>query len=171
MIVSLTVAMGLSIAAPMAPLTPFVGHWKGTCRLDPAYEGTSSFPAELIVTMDASDPNKLGWTIVYDMGVRETRPYEIVAVSPADAHYAIDEKNGLMLDAYVRNNTLRATFAIGEAFIASSYQILPDGSLQMSLPQFEARGVRQTCLTGNESTCTNAFGLMRDQLCLLTREP
>src|SRR5262245_28004945 len=131
-----TASLVIKPAASIEDLKPFHGSWRGTCAITPEHEGVSSFGAELIVEPGKRD-DRLSWTIVYHLRGTETRAYELIAVDAAKGHYVVDEKNGLMLDAYFAGGVLYSTFAIGEGVIAASYQVLSDGSMLMSLPQFE----------------------------------
>lgn len=170
MLATLIVTAGLVIkpAASMDDLKPFHGAWRGTCAISPEHQGITSFGAELIVQPGEAD-DRLSWTIVYRLRETQTRAYELIAVDASKGHYVIDEKNGLMLDSYLAGGVLYSTFAIGQGVITASYQVLADGSMLMSLPQFDAQGVRQTCLSDDRSTCTNALGLISTQRCVLRR--
>ena len=59
-------------------------------------------------------PDAHEWTIVYSgMGdIVDRRPYTLVVLDAANGHYAIDEHNGLVLEARLLGDTLTTWFAV-----------------------------------------------------------
>lgn len=148
----------------------FYGHWTGQCRLAPDYQGVSQFPMSLTVDT-GSKPGHHQWRIVYETSgalAGTVRDYELVTVDAAKGHYAVDEKNGLMLDAYLADDVLHAPFLIGNAMIVATYTLAGD-TLVATMPSFARPPARRTCLTEDPSTCTDTFDIQQIQSCRLTR--
>jgi len=161
-------AGALAGAAGAAPPEDWIGHWTGTCRLAPPHEGLESFPASLTVA-PGSTAGALRWRLSYETGQRDVRDYELVPVDAAKGHYAIDEKNGLLLDAVLSDGVLYAPFAIADRMIVATYFVGPDGAMIANMPAFAREPARTTCLTGAPETCAASFMLVQTQHCRLTR--
>lgn len=161
-------AGALAGAAGAAPPEDWIGHWTGTCRLAPPYQGLETFGATLTVA-PGSAPGSYSWRVTYDNGRHDVRAYELTPVDAAKGHYVIDEKNGLLLDAVISDGVLYAPFTIGEQLIVATYAVGADGAMAMNLPAFGREPARKTCLTDAPETCAASFVLAQSQHCRLTR--
>lgn len=92
--------------------TAWIGEWAG--KLDIVYSnGTkTSVPMQLLIKpTDSTD--RWNWTIVYGEGdKRQDRKYQLLAKNSAKGWYQIDEKNGILLDAFFAQNTLVSMFEV-----------------------------------------------------------
>lgn len=67
---------------------------------------------ELIVGRTA-DPTRFAWTIVYDGEAgRQVRAYELLTRDASEGRYAIDEHNGIVLEARYLEGSLYSWFSI-----------------------------------------------------------
>lgn len=98
----------------------WTGRWYGTVtsaglgRIDP-------FEMELhIEPIEGGD--SYTWTIVYVLpDQRQERKYELLTVDAGAGHYRIDEKNSIIIDAYLASNALHTQFSVGSAMITIRY--------------------------------------------------
>jgi hypothetical protein len=89
----------------------WVGHWKGeaTTGVDGRMQ---KFSMELVIApTEAAD--RYRWTIIYDGAAgRQERPYVLVVKDAAKGLYAIDEANGIVLDARLIDGALYSHFLV-----------------------------------------------------------
>ena len=85
--------------APIPLPTAWHGTWRGPCTATfLAGRPPVNFTMQLRVE-PADQPDRLTWEITYDADAgKQVRPYELVAVDSAAGRYAIDEKNGIVID-------------------------------------------------------------------------
>lgn len=158
-------------AAAADPLAEWAGFWQGHCTLSPAYQGVSRLEASLTVEPGAS--GRYAWRLVYEANgpmARSVRNYELVPVDAARGHYVLDEKNGLLLDAFLAARALHFYFAIGGTRIPALYVmqdvLLTGREIVASLPAFAQSPVRNSCAG---SQCADSYRLNATQICRLQR--
>jgi len=158
-------------AAETDPLAPWAGTWRGRCELIPPYQGSSGL--ETLLTIAPGADGSYTWRLVYEASgsvPRQVRDYELVPVDAVKGHYVLDEKNGLKLDTFVVGRAIYSYFMISGNRIPSHDELLSEDEMLMSLPMFEEAPVRNTCLTGKPSVCTDSFRLKTAQSCRLRRQ-
>ena len=132
---------------PEKPVFPasWVGTWSGRCDLVRGGKTVSDFAMELHVA-----PTKDGaytWTIIYGEGEkRQVRPYELMPAEGRADHWRIDEKNGIVLDAFLENDRLRNRFGVMGNLIEATYARDGD-ALTVTLTTF---GMKPMATTGGE---------------------
>lgn len=155
-------------AAGAAAPADWAGDWFGACTVTPAYQGIESFRAKLNIGPQSAE-GRLRWKITYELAQRDVRDYQLVPVDAAKGHYAVDEKNGLLLDAFLADGVLYMPFTIGGTLITATYSVGADGVMVMNLPSFGSTPVRTTCLTREKQTCAQSFALTGTQHCRLEK--
>lgn len=88
------------------------GIWKGELQIMNVKGVQMQLPMELhILPIDSS---KWTWKIVYAPKdkPRDERNYELIVKDKAKGHYAVDEKDGIILDAFYINGNLYSEFAV-----------------------------------------------------------
>jgi hypothetical protein len=79
----------------------------------------------------AETPDRLTWEITYESdaggpAAKQVRPYELLAVDAAAGRFAIDEKNGIVIDAGLAGGrTLSSHFEVQNVMITASYRLEP----------------------------------------------
>lgn len=149
----------------------WVGAWKGSCQLNPEFNGTKEFGASLTIKKN-SKKDRFQWKLIYEGSgslPRQVRNYEMVPVDKAKGHYYVDEKNGLLLDSFLDGKFLYSPFVINGNLIHATYILISDKQMILDMPMFDATPIRTTCLTGNANLCANSFGLKSSQRCTLSR--
>lgn len=126
--------------APAFPAT-WAGVWKGPCQLIRGGKTAMDFPMELHIAALDGGPGYT-WKIVYGAGAkRQVRPYELLPVEGDALHWRIDEKNGIVLDAWFENDRLHNRFGIGEVIIEATYRREGD-ALHVELTTFGSTASR-----------------------------
>lgn len=102
-------------------LAAWLGTWKGMLQVNSANGKNMNFPMTLnIQPTDTS--NRYSWTIVYGEGSSmQIRPYELL--DKGNDRYIIDEKNSIVLDAYMLGNTLVTRFEVKGSLLMITYQL------------------------------------------------
>jgi hypothetical protein len=114
--------------AARAPEFPaaWQGVWKGTCTATRPDGKHHAFAMELHVQPTAI-PDRMHWVLVYGTGDRrQIREYELVTVDPLRGHFRIDEKNSIVIDAYLVDHTLHSHYAVEQALITVRYTLRDD---------------------------------------------
>ena len=108
------------------------------------------------------------WTIVYEGGgKRQVRPYEIHPVDAKTGHYRVDEKNSIVLDAYLVGPALHSRFEVGTSVIDVRYA-MRDGAIDVVLTTY---GKAPVSTTGGEGRVSpvHAYPLLAVQTATLRR--
>lgn len=106
-------APGAPTPSPDAPTFPtsWIGHWKGDATAGLG-DKLQKFTMELIIA-PTPDPTRHDWTLIYDGAAgRQERRYTLITQDAAAGAYAIDENNGIILDATLMHNVLHCHFEI-----------------------------------------------------------
>jgi pimeloyl-ACP methyl ester carboxylesterase len=100
----------------------WLGSWEGEARTTAA-AGSQPFTMKLDVAR-TDDPARFTWTITYDGSQgRSVRPYTLVVRDAVRADYAIDEGNGIVLDAAFLDNAIYSHFLVSGARITSRIRL------------------------------------------------
>jgi len=125
-------------AAPAAFPDSFVGSWKGELEV-------STMPKPIGMTLDVArvpGTPRYTWTIRYEG--QPARPYELVPVDPARGQWAIDEKNGIVLDSFVAGGKLLSQFDVAANRVTSRYELTPNGDLELEMSMFSRQPLAST---------------------------
>ena len=100
----------------------WVGNYKGELFI----YGVDSVKMKVYMELNISSTKKdsvYNWTIIYDLkGKKDIRAYELIVVNREKGLYRIDEKNSIVIEAYLRNNrVLTSFFKVSESFIIATY--------------------------------------------------
>lgn len=161
MIFALLASVALAAFPDSFPAT-WVGRWEGRCKI----------PTTLVMGLriaPIAGTTKHTWEVTYkqDGTPPQVRAYELLTVDAARGHYAVDEKNGIVIDSYFTHDILRSLFSVSSRVIAFRYA-LEGGKIHAEGPAY---GVRPTRVTRAGSFEVAAFPLEGDQLCVLERAP
>lgn len=90
----------------------WAGKWSGTLEIFAPQGLVQSLPMQLhILPQDTTD--RYTWSIIYGEDLEKgLRAYELVPVDTAIGHYQVDEKNGIILDAFLLGGKLFERFEV-----------------------------------------------------------
>ena len=165
-------AVGNLQAEEKAPAFPasWEGAWAGPCVVVRQGKTVMSFPMELHVKkLEEGD----GWTwrIVYGEGdKRQVRPYELLPVEKEPDHFIVDEKNGILIDHYLENDTLHARFAVMSSVIEATYEKKGEDEMRVTLTTFGHEPKTKSGAQGNIPE-VHSFPLLAVQRAALERSP
>lgn len=123
-IILLIFSLSLSYSQSFSPSFPdtWVGKWKGALYIDQAGRGTVQ-QLNMELHVQALDPDSTWqWKIIYqtDSSIDE-RDYRLKLVNAEQGHYAIDEQNGIILDAFWFDPVFSSRFDVGGQILLITY--------------------------------------------------
>ncbi len=120
--------------APPAPPTPqasaaqpafpqaWVGRWRGDATSGDG-KRAQNFTMELAIA-PTDKPDRFTWTIIYEGAAgRQERPYTLIVKDAAEGRFAIDEGNGIVLEARCFDGTLYSHFVVDGNRIVSRQRL------------------------------------------------
>jgi hypothetical protein len=145
----------------------WVGRWEGTCQLrNPVPEADSTFTMGLQI--QPLGPQRWQWQITYrGESLNQTRAYELQTVDVAAGHYVVDEKNGILLDAYLDGNQLMEQFEVGNSRLTVTHRLESSSRMAVDMMTFSNRPGRTS---GAASQRVSAYPLLNAQRCSLQRQ-
>ena len=106
----------------------WLGTWRGTVTASNAQGVRSTFEMQLTIQR-TEDPSRLIWQTIYEgQAGRQVRDYELVVRNSARGEYAIDEKNGIVLEARLLGGALYNWFKIRGARLLVRKQLHDAGT-------------------------------------------
>ena len=121
----------------------WLGYWEG--ELDIFNESGKTMTIPMALDNAVTDVDSIWtWAIVYgEDTIAGRRDYELGVVDASKGHYVVDEKNSILLDAYLLSNSLISTFSVGGNFIQSSYE-LDEDELVFTIQMYNDQSIRTT---------------------------
>lgn len=118
------------------------GRWTGSLKITSAAGEAKETQMEMVIE-PLKDSKNYRWKIVYGKG--PARDYELVPQERA-GHFVIDEKNGLLIDAWLVGSTVYSQFQVADSLIPVRYELSGD-TLRFSLTVSSTKEPRTTKLT------------------------
>lgn len=139
--------------------TTWLGTWQGTVKTDSPFQ--PPFDMELTI-QPTDDPDRFQWKMVYHGEAGESiRPYHLVVVNRERGVFAIDEGEGIELDARYFEGNLHSIFRAGTNLIAVTYRLETSPSLEpalhFQLQSFEPGAKKEDGMTLFESLSINGL--------------
>jgi hypothetical protein len=100
----------------------FIGHWKGKLQWQRIGKPSQTFTMQLIV-QPAAAKGQYTWQIIYGDSATDNRPYILKPIDTANGHWVIDETDGIVLDSYVFNNSIKGAFTVMNNTIIDNYTV------------------------------------------------
>jgi len=148
-----TTTLTSSAIQPEHARTVFPEDWLGTwsgpaANITPNGEQLA-FSVSLEISPIGNQPDRLNWIITYELDdQRQTRPYQLIVIDAEQGLYAIDERNSILLDCVLIDDTLYSDFEIGSARLIASYRLDPNRT-QLHF-EIVTTGIEATAETGGE---------------------
>ena len=131
------------------------GRWTGTLTITPVDGKVQETPMEMTIE-PIKDSKNVRWQIIYGEGKKApVRDYELQPQVRAN-HFLIDEKNGILIDAWLTGGVLHSQFEVGDSLIAVRYERTGD-VLRFSLTATGTKQPRESKLTGKDDFNVKAY--------------
>jgi len=100
----------------------WLGNYKGDLLIYSVDSVKMNVKMELKIAKTEKD-SIFDWTIIYNIkGKKDIRAYRLVVVDREKGWYQIDERNTIIIDAYLYNNSVFTSFfKVGKSYIVASY--------------------------------------------------
>jgi len=100
----------------------WIGNYKGDLSIYGIDSVRMNLNMELKIAKTTND-SIYNWTIIYDFkGKKDIRAYELIVIDKLKGIYKIDEKNSIIIDAYLYNNKIFTSFfKVSDNFIIATY--------------------------------------------------
>jgi len=124
MIISVFTANGQEIKSNQHRSFPdeWLGVWEGTLHIYKHQKILQSIPMSL-ENLRTDSADIFQWVIIYgEDKVNGKRDYILKTIDKAKGHYVVDEKNGILIDAYLFENKLISNFEVMGNQLTSIYE-------------------------------------------------
>lgn len=147
----------------------FVGTWEGTMRMFGGDGGVGQ-EVPMRVEIEAAEPGAAQpFRLIYgDPATAPVRDYVLTKVEGAKNHFVNDERNGILLDTYLVDDTLYSQFEIASVRIDSRFR-LEGETLVSEMATFGVTAVRDTRPDADSTTIVRSYPLRGVQVAKLKR--
>lgn len=119
----------------------WLGYWEGELNVYDHAGKKMSIPMALDNAPTDNDSTWI-WAIIYgEDTIAGRRDYQLKLLDYEKGHYAVDEKNSILIDAFVLDNSLVSTFTVAGNFIQSRYELHGDEMI-FSIQMFRDEKIR-----------------------------
>ena len=112
---------------------------------------------------------QFSWQLVYGSATEDNRPYTLIAKDTSKGHWAIDEKNGIVLDQYWIAGRLSGAFTVQNSTIINHYW-MQDDRLHVEFCSIAAKPVATTGKGDKESPLVDSYLVKSYQKAILQRQ-
>lgn len=118
------VALPVIADAEVFPLN-WVGIWRGELDIYTPKGKQQSVPMQLHI-LPTEDKDRFTWSVIYgDPEVAGAkRPYDLLVKDRAAGHYAVDEHNSIVLDAYLIEGKLFSRFEVMGSLLLATNEVV-----------------------------------------------
>lgn len=148
----------VSLGAEKSFPKQWIGNWHGELHVH-GRNGTTKMPMSL--NIQPKGPDSYTWHIKY--GDQPTRPYELVERDGATGHWAVDEKNGIVIESFEAGDVFTSQFEVNRVRVTSRYE-LKDGRLHMEMQTFGRQPMTRTGTGQFEVDSFEHYGMQRAEL-------
>ncbi len=136
------IALAVLSHAPVKFPQDFVGDWRGTMEWTKSGEEKST-QVKMRIKIEKADGDSYTYHMAYGDKEQDARPYVLKPVDKTKGHWAIDERNGIVLDHFWVGDCLIGVFTVSGNTIVSKDR-LEDGKLVTEMITYEASTLNKT---------------------------
>lgn len=104
------------------PIASWMGTWKGQLTINNTKDNKQITVPMTLNIQPTDSSTRYSWTLIYGEGSSmQIRPYELL--DKGNGKFVIDEKNSILLDAYMMGNTLVTRFEVKGSLLMITYQL------------------------------------------------
>lgn len=154
------------------PIATWLGSYEGDLQAYNPGRGPAVFPMRLDILEDTSEEAVEGtriWRITYGVGERaDVRDYRIVTRDQENGLYAIDERNSIVIPAYLTGDALSSNFRLDTTVIVLSYTRMDEDTIRFDLTSWDSDDLETS---GGEGAIPEIVSprMTGYQTCVLTR--
>lgn len=150
------------------------GNWEGRLHIFNVQKQVAELDMQLLISSTDS-AHRAKWTILYlpddssGMKPNDRREYEIIGLSDQPGHFVIDEKNSILLDAYLLDQSLVSRFRVDNALLTVVYTLQGD-SMRFEIFSGAYEALRDTGEEVKTVDAVQAFAISNYQRAQLYRQ-
>lgn len=147
----------------------FVGHWQGNLQW---YQAGKAAPQTVKMQLLVQPTYTVGiytWQLTYGDKGQDDRPYLLKSVDTARGHWAVDERNGIIIDQYFVGNRFTSAFTVQSATIITSCWREGE-NLLMEFHSLSAKPVSTTGTGTEDSPTVMSYGVKGYQRAVLSKK-
>lgn len=135
----------------------YAGTWSGNLNVE-LPSGKQTIPCELKIAYDSLQ-NSYTWHTIYFNGSSDIeKKYFLKCYEPENGHFLIDENNGIILDAYLKENKLISLYEVMGMYYHTEYEFEKD-KIVFQISYFPANSHTTTGGTSPEIPSVNSYSL------------
>jgi hypothetical protein len=142
------------------------GRWKGTVTWMRAGKAPQEFTMRLNV--QPADSGRYTWQLIYGDDQADNRPYLLIPVDTAKGHWAVDERNSIVLDSWWIGDTFTGVFSVQGSTILDQYRVVQEG-LYVEFVSYATNPVRTSGAGTAESPAVESYAVRSIQRGVLKR--
>ena len=160
--------LSVSVNAQSSFPESWKGNWKGELQW---FKTGKAEPQKVNMELRIHPTDSAGtwkWQIIYGAETKDNRPYLLIPKDTAGIHWAIDEKNGIVLDQYWVANKFCGAFTVMNNTIINNYW-MEDDKLLIEFYSISAKPVATTGKGTEESPSVDSYKVGSYQKAILYR--
>lgn len=145
------------------------GNWQGELFW---YQAPGREPRKVKMELriqPTDSAHKFSWQLIYGSPTGDNRSYSLIAIDTAKGHWAIDEKNGIVLDQYRIAGRLSCMFTVQASTIINNYW-MQDGQLHAEFYNIAAQPIATTGKGNEEAPLVDSYQVRSYQKAVLQRQ-
>ncbi|MGV3656853.1 MAG: hypothetical protein ACO1NX_02830 [Chitinophagaceae bacterium] len=146
----------------------FTGHWKGQLQWYRQGNPTPQLVTMQLLVQPADTTGHFTWQLIYGDGNSDNRPYILKPVDSARGHWAIDERNSIVIDSYWIGNQFSSAFSVGGTTIVNNYSLQGD-SLLVEFRSFASAPLSVTGGTDKDIPPVESYNIRSYQKAILQK--
>lgn len=146
------------------------GRWEGVLYW---YKTGSANAQQVPMKLRIAPTDSLAWhwQLIYGDKQTDSRPYLLLPQDTSGIHWAIDERNGIVLDQYYSAGRLTGAFTVMQSTLVNSYELRGD-SLLVEFHSFSKDPIRETETESDSSSIkVMSYRILGYQRAILRRKP
>ncbi|MCX6317171.1 MAG: hypothetical protein NTW29_07760 [Bacteroidetes bacterium] len=147
----------------------WAGNWKGQLHWYKTGVDTAQKVTMKLRIHPTDSAGCYTWQLIYGAGGEDNRPYILIPKDSAGVHWAVDEKNGIVLDQYWVGNKLSGAFTVMNVTLFNTYWI-ENGKMMIEFYSIGSKPISTTGDGTDEIPKVDSYRLGSYQRAVLIRE-
>lgn len=148
----------------------WTGNWKGELHW---YKTGNPQPQKVMMELRIQpvkdSAGQYTWQLIYGKETEDNRPYLLKAIDTTQGHWAIDEKNGIVLDQYWVGQKFCGAFTVQGNTIVNNYW-LDKGKLMVEFYSYPVKPVATTGGTDKDTPPVDSYAIRSYQRAVLVKQ-
>lgn len=146
----------------------WAGVWKGELQW---FKGNAREPQKVHMELRIAATDTAGqytWQLIYGDSAQDNRPYILMPKDTAAGHWVVDERNGILLDQFMRGGRFCGAFTVMGTTILNSYEVQGD-TMTVEFYSYASKAITESGNGTDESPKVDSYRMAGFQKALLYR--